>query len=113
VSTQEDFEDTFQGPDRRRREKWHVGKEIPIAFVLTIVAQTAIFVWNASKLDAKVEYVVDQLKQFAAERYTREDARRDREMTLLLVDQMKTRDVEMERRMLKCEQVIENGGVRK
>jgi hypothetical protein len=112
VADSEDFEDTYQGVDRRRREKWHVGKEIPIAFVLTIVAQTAIFVWNASKLDAKVEYVVDQLKQFAAERYTREDARRDREMTLLLVDQMKSRDVDMERRMVKCEQILEGGGKR-
>jgi hypothetical protein len=105
----EDFEDTYQGPDRRRREKWHVGKEIPIAFVLTIVAQTAIFVWNASKLDTKVEYVVDQMKQFVQERYTREDARRDREMTLLLLDQVKARDVDLERRVLKCEQFLDGG----
>jgi hypothetical protein len=91
--------------DRRVREKerWHIGKEVPITFVATIFVQTLIFVWAASGLYTKVENVVDQLKTFAVERYTKEDARRDKELMLLVIDSLKTRDNEIERRILKLE----------
>ena len=94
------------GMDRRQAEKerWHIGKEVPITFVATIFVQTLIFVWAASGLYTKVENVVEQLKTFAVERYTKEDARRDKELMLLVVDALKTRDGEIERRVSKLEQ---------
>ena len=96
--------------DRRHveKERWHIGKEVPITFVATIFVQTLIFVWAASGLYAKVENVVDQLKTFAIERYTKEDARRDKELQLLLLDALKSRDVELERRVLKMEQHVQD-----
>ena len=101
-------DDLYSGDELDRRyvekERWHIGKEVPITFVATIFVQTLIFVWAASGLYAKVENVVDQLRTFAVERYTKEDARRDKELQLLLLDSLKTRDNEMERRVLKLEQ---------
>lgn len=99
--------------DRRRpeKERWHIGKEVPITFVATIFVQTLIFVWAASGLYTKVENVVEQLRTFATERYTKEDARRDKELMLLVVDALKTRDNEMERRVLKLEQHASDAAV--
>lgn len=34
-------------PDNNTRERWHVGKEIPLAFIAAIVVQTASAVWWA------------------------------------------------------------------
>ena len=101
-----DHDDLYTSEDRRHieKERWHIGKEVPITFVATIFVQTLIFVWAASGLYAKVENVVDQLKTFAIERYTKEDARRDKELQLLLLDALKNRDMEIERRVLKLEQ---------
>lgn len=96
----------YDGEERREKERWHVGKEIPITFVATVFLQTIVFVWSASGLYSKVENVVEQLKTFAVERYTKDDARRDKELMLLVVDALKSRDGEIERRMLRCEQHI-------
>jgi len=30
----------WDGADRRKQEKWHVGKEVPIAVLFTLVVQT-------------------------------------------------------------------------
>lgn len=108
-------DDLYSGDemDRRRpeKERWHIGKEVPITFVATIFVQTLIFVWAASGLYTKVENVVEQLRTFAIERYTKEDARRDKELMLLVVDALKTRDNEMERRVLKLEQHASDAAV--
>lgn len=37
------------------RERWHVGKEIPLAMVLTIMLQSAAAIWWARGIDAKGE----------------------------------------------------------
>lgn len=101
-------DDLYSGDEMDRRhvekERWHIGKEVPITFVATIFVQTLIFVWAASGLYTKVENVVEQLRTFAVERYTKEDARRDKELQLLLLDALKSRDQELERRVLKLEQ---------
>lgn len=101
-------DDLYTVEDRRHpeKERWHIGKEVPITFVATIFVQTLIFVWAASGLYTKVENVVEQLKTFAIERYTKEDARRDKELQLLLLDALKSRDAEIERRVLKLEQHV-------
>lgn len=102
----------YDGEERRVRERWHVGKEIPLTFVGTVLLQTVVFVWSASGLYNKVENVVEQLKTFAVERYTKDDARRDKELMLLVVDSLKVRDNELERRVLRCEQPVEAAGGR-
>ena len=34
---------------------WHLDKKVPVAIILTVVGQTALFGWYASKLDSRVE----------------------------------------------------------
>ncbi len=37
------------------REAWHLDKKVPIALIITIVAQIIATVWMASKLDSRIE----------------------------------------------------------
>ena len=34
--------------------RWHVGKEVPLAVISTMVLQLAFVVWGASKLDSRI-----------------------------------------------------------
>jgi Tfp pilus assembly protein PilO len=81
----------------RRESRWHVGKEIPIAVLLMLAVQTAGGIWWAASLSQKLDSVISQVAELRAERYTKEDARRDMEL-------MKVRDTELERRIASMEQ---------
>ena len=37
------------------KERWHVGKEIPLAVVLAMMLQLAGIVWFASKMDSQID----------------------------------------------------------
>ena len=37
------------------KERWHVGKEIPLAIIFAIIMQTTAVVWWASNMDSRVE----------------------------------------------------------
>lgn len=99
----------YGGPERRqqeeRREKqsWHVGKEIPLALILAVVVQTAGFVWKFSELSSKVDVAVATLAEFKGERYTREDARRDRELSDQKLSAHEQIEHELDRRMTTSE----------
>ena len=84
----EDAEDI----DRRRREKWHVGREIPIAVLIMLAIQTGGGIWWLSGVSQKLDAVISQVAELRAERYTKDDARRDMEL-------MRTRDTDLERRI--------------
>lgn len=93
----------YTGEDRRTHQSWHVGKEIPLAVLLAIIVQTGGGIWWFAQVSAKMDYAIDTLRQFQQERYTREDARRDRELLLSQIDVLKTRDMEHERRLASLE----------
>ena len=80
---------SWRGIDRREHPKWHVGREVPLALIFTILVQTGAGVWFMSQLSSKVDRALEQLSEFKAERYTKEDARRDRELYI-----QSTRDLE-------------------
>lgn len=63
-------------PDRRN-EKWHVGKEIPLALIFAIVVQTGGWIWWAATLSAKVEDLSLQIAALSADKYTASDAKKD------------------------------------
>lgn len=86
-----DFDDT-----NRRKDRWHVGREIPIAVLMMLAIQTAGGIWWAASLSQKLDSVINQVAELRAERYTKEDARRD-------MDLMKVRDAELERRIASIE----------
>lgn len=93
------IDDQWNGQDRRAKDRWHVGKEIPIAVLVAVVMQTAGGLWWAASLSAKIDSAIAQLAEFKAERYTKDDARRDRELFLQLIEQQRQRDAEHERRL--------------
>lgn len=65
-------------PDRRG-ERWHVGKEIPLAIIFAITLQTMGGVWFAATYVAKIDTLTGLMSEFKATQYTQEDARRDKE----------------------------------
>ncbi len=80
----------------RRRERWHVGKEIPIAVMLTLLVQTGGIVWWAATVSGKLDSVMAQVSELRSERYTKNDAQRDQALV-----QQQFRD--MERRVATLE----------
>lgn len=86
----------WDGADRRKQEKWHVGKEVPIAVLFTLVVQTGGGIWWLAQVSSKIDYAVSTMQEFKAERYTRDDARRDRELA-------QQRDAEHDRRLAAIE----------
>ena len=80
----------------RRKDRWHVGREIPIAVLVMLAVQTGGGIWRAAGLSQKLDSVIAQVAEIRAERYTREDARRDMEL-------MRVRDGDLERRIANIE----------
>lgn len=84
---------------RRFEDRWHVGKEVPIVLILAVLAQTAGGIWWMAQLSAKIDAAVGSITEFRTERYTREDARRDRELVEQKFREAEKRDSELERRI--------------
>ena len=64
--------------DEIRGEKWHVGKEIPIAVIFAFLLQSVAAVWWAATLTAKIEELSYQVAALTADKYTKQDAERDK-----------------------------------
>jgi hypothetical protein len=91
----------FAGIERRNSrvtDRWHLGKEIPLTVIGLLVAQTAGYIWWLSHLSFTVDNAVVQMSEYKAERYTREDARRDRELLDQRFQAQKLIDNDIERR---------------
>lgn len=80
-------------------DKWRVGKEIPIVLVAAVVVQTAGGIWWMAQLSGKLDAAVATIVEFKSERYTRDDARRDRELLDQKMTVGVTRGNELERRI--------------
>lgn len=65
--------------EERRAERWHVGKEIPLAIIFAITIQTMGGVWFAATYVAKIDTLTSLMSEFKATQYTQADARRDKE----------------------------------
>jgi hypothetical protein len=92
MTTSNEFDDMD-----RRESRWHVGKEIPIAVLVMLAAQTGGGIWWAASLSQKLDAVIIQVAELRAERYTKEDARRDQDFT-------RSRHGDLERRIVNLEQ---------
>jgi len=93
---------------RRADDRWHVGKEIPLALIMALFFQTAGGVWWASNLTTKIDIAITTLDEFRRERYTKDDGRRDREFMGLLVEGARAKDAELERRLAPLERAHED-----
>ena len=64
--------------ENRREDRWHVGKEIPVAVILAFFLQTVGAVWWAATLTAKIEELSYQVAALTVDKYTKGDADRDK-----------------------------------
>lgn len=64
----------------RRNEHWRVGKEIPLALLVTLIAQTGGWIWWAATQSAKLDTLTALMAEFKSIQYTQVDARRDIEI---------------------------------
>lgn len=79
------------------RDRWHVGKEIPIAVIVTMIMQTMGGVWFAATYVAKIDTLTNMVVDFKASQYTQKDAENDRKLA-------SQRTAELERRIVKLEE---------
>lgn len=63
--------------DSRNSEKWHVGKEVPLALIFAIAMQTAGGIWFAATYVAKIDTLTTLMAEFKATQYSKNDAQRD------------------------------------
>ena len=94
---------------RRHSDRWHVGREIPIAMIGAMVFQTAGAIWWLSQLSFKLDSAIQQIAEYKVDRYTKADAVKDRELMLQIVEAQRQRDAEHDRRIGALEKVIEDG----
>ena len=90
-------------PHAPPRDGWHIAREVPITLILTMFLQTAAGVWALAQMSARLDAAIETVKELKTERYTREDARRDRELMTQLFAAMQLRDAELAGRMDKIE----------
>lgn len=93
-------------PVDRRGDKWHVGKEIPLVLIGAFILQICAIVWSYTTLTNKVDALVESYRELRIERYSKEDARRDRDYILQLTASQNQRDLEQDRRITSIEQAI-------
>ena len=95
----QDYDDGDVSQRRRVQDKWHVGKEIPLVLTVGLLAQTPGGIWWMSQMASKIDQAVLTIAEFRNERYTREDARRDRELLEQKFEAAAARDRELDRRL--------------
>lgn len=108
----EEHEDTPYPEERRslHKEAWHVAHDIPIALIVTLALQTGGGIWWASGVTAKLDRAIEQIGEFKADRYTKEDGRRDQALLFQMLESLRQADRDLERRVLNCEQAQYEGG---
>lgn len=95
--------DEADGKQRRAvrdgNDRWHMSREIPVSLLAVVILQTVAFVFWIATLSSTVTNIVTLMQEFRAERYTRDDARRDRELQDQKLEALRTSDREFDRRM--------------
>jgi hypothetical protein len=110
----ETIDELIEERRHQRREPWHVAHDIPIALIITLGLQTAGAIWWASGLSAKLDRAIEQIQEFRADRYTKEDGRRDQALLFQMLEGLRQSDRDLERRVMNCEQTIsDSNGKRK
>lgn len=65
-----------------RTERWHVGKEIPLALIAVLIVQSFTAIWWAAQQTIKLDNLLSMVAEFRQQQYTQTDARRDMETNL-------------------------------
>ncbi len=87
----------------QEKQKWHIGKEVPLATIVVLLLQTAGALWWAAQVAAKVEYleraqITNAVSQATIDRKQDEEAKRSEDRILAQLDKL---SVKMDRLMEK------------
>lgn len=82
--------------NQRRADRWHVGKEVPLALLVALSVQTVGVVWGAATVWAKVEFLKEaniaaQIVQTAIDRRQDDDAQRSENRIMGQFDKLNTK----------------------
>jgi hypothetical protein len=87
--------------------RWHLDKRVPIAFIVTIIAQTFVFGWMASDFNSRVNNIENYIAEAKVSNAAAVVLERDRSDRLV---RLETMIGEMHRSMLNIERKIEQLG---
>ena len=94
-----------QSKEDRRTDQWHVGKEIPIAMLFALIAQTGAAIWWAASFSAivttKLDDLANQVAAITADKYTQHDAIRDQALVEEKINNLKQQIEEMKWKLKK------------
>ena len=96
----------YEDHPRPKREPWHAVFDIPVALIITLAVQSAGGIWWASGVTSKLDRALEQIQEYKADRYTKEDGRRDQALLFQMLEGLRQSDRDLERRVLNCEQTI-------
>lgn len=85
--------------NRRATDHWRIDKRVPVMLFVAVIGQTAGGIWWMAQMSSDLRSAVSAIAEFKNERYTREDARRDRELLEQKLELLKSSDRELERRI--------------
>ena len=77
----------------QEKQKWHIGKEVPLATIVVLLLQTAGALWWAAQVAAKVDYlertqVTNELSQAAIDRRQDDEAKRSEDRILAQLEKL-------------------------
>jgi hypothetical protein len=86
----------MQHPTKDINNKWHVGKEIPLAMIFALLVQTAGVIWWAASLSGKIDSLAEQVAELKSDKRLQENSFKD----IAVIEQ---RVISNERRILLLE----------
>ena len=86
----------MQRPTKDINNKWHVGKEIPLAMIFALLFQTAGVIWWAASLSGKIDSLAEQVAELKSDKRLQENSFKD----IAVIEQ---RVISNERRILLLE----------
>ena len=86
----------MQQPIKDINNKWHVGKEIPLAMIFALLFQTAGVIWWAASLSGKIDSLAEQVAELKSDKRLQENSFKD----IAVIEQ---RVISNERRILLLE----------
>lgn len=92
--------------ERKQAQRWHVGRELPLAVLIGLLIQTGTFIWFLSGLSTKVDYAVQQLQEFKDSRYTKADSMKDRDFYMAMIEAIRVNNGERDRRIIELENTV-------
>ena len=81
-------------------DRWHVGKEIPLALISVLILQSFTAIWWAAQQTVKLDNLINMVMDFRQTQYTQEDARRDTEANIARHSENKRRIEALENKLI-------------